>query len=542
MKLIRRLEKRHIFFIIIAGLIGVSIGWAQQRRVAPKAKKAVPTRLPQKKIVSTTPRQDNELSYALGLARRREYQAASIRLFNMSRNPKFISERMRIKYILGLMLYEMKMYQVAAFQFVDVIRNNDQRYLRQSLQKLSLAADILDDDTLLNYAVSKVSLDDFAKTNRDMLHFRIGEYYMRKEAIDKAIENFASVPAGSSYYSKAKYLEALAFVKKNDLDSALKSFATLAEYKQSAGVTNVDRVAGLMGMARVYYQQKKWDNAVEMYRQIPRDTQMWHDSLFEISWAHIRGAQFRSVLSQLHSLHSPYYEDFYLPESILLRGIVYLYICRYDEMEKTLSLFERIYQPVLKGLDDFLETHKDPHTYYNELERVIKNFDVLKGNTKSRKDYKMPFLVARDIMREGDFKRTYSYIQKLRNEESAIKQMPAVWLRSPIGQYSLQLLKGRLDSSTRGAGNIIVKHLLTMRNDLADNFEQYNFGKYEMLNGKKEALKKKISGKGILTAQVDESKNRDFYIQNGYEYWPFRGEYWLDEIGNYHYLGTHGCE
>jgi hypothetical protein len=83
---------------------------------------------------------------------------------------------------------------------------------------------------------------------------------------------------------------------------------------------------------------------------------------------------------------------------------------------------------------------------------------------------------------------------------------------------------------------------LTMKQDLTDMFEQYNFARYEMLNGKKEQLKKKIQGKGIITAHVDDSKNRSFYIQNGYEYWPFRGEYWLDEIGDYHYLGTQGCE
>ncbi|MNT91393.1 hypothetical protein D3C72_2324820 [compost metagenome] len=63
-----------------------------------------------------------------------------------------------------------------------------------------------------------------------------------------------------------------------------------------------------------------------------------------------------------------------------------------------------------------------------------------------------------------------------------------------------------------------------------------------MINGRKEGLKKKIAGKDLGEEQIDDNVDRKFYIQNGYEYYPFQGEYWLDEIGNYHYLGKQSCE
>ncbi len=52
----------------------------------------------------------------------------------------------------------------------------------------------------------------------------------------------------------------------------------------------------------------------------------------------------------------------------------------------------------------------------------------------------------------------------------------------------------------------------------------------------KRHLKKRIAGKDVEGEQINQENQRDFYIQNGYEYWPFRGEYWLDELGNYHYV------
>ena len=60
---------------------------------------------------------------------------------------------------------------------------------------------------------------------------------------------------------------------------------------------------------------------------------------------------------------------------------------------------------------------------------------------------------------------------------------------------------------------------------------------------KKEAIKKRIAGKNLGEGAAEvETRDRSFYVQNGYEYYPFQGEFWLDEIGNYHYLGKQSCE
>ena len=48
-----------------------------------------------------------------------------------------------------------------------------------------------------------------------------------------------------------------------------------------------------------------------------------------------------------------------------------------------------------------------------------------------------------------------------------------------------------------------------------------------MINGRKESLKKKVSGKNLPGGTIDEDSDRDYYVQNGYQYWPFQGEYWL---------------
>ncbi len=481
---------------------------------------------------------DRDLADALTLAKSGKYAEASQRLFRLSYSPRFANRRMQIKYILGLTLHQMKLNQVAAFQFIGVVKEGHNNYIKQSLEKLSLAADSLGDDTLLNYAISRVNVDEFPKVHRDMLHFRIGEFQMRNKQYEEAAQSFARVTRGHPLFSSAKYQEGLAFAEGGKTDRALASFEELIQSRGTSVMTDKARVDGLMGKARTLYQKKAWDESIEAYREIPRDSEFWHDTLFESSWAMLRSGRFRSAMSNFHSLHSAFYEDTYLPESLLLRAIVYLYICKYDEMDKTLDLFALIYKPVYKTIDSTLGSVNNSERYFTMMNDMMK---VNKGVDQKKMSTPIPYIVATKISREADFQKVYQYIRKLIEEKKAIMAAPGGWQNTPIGQYARKVVNTRLLKAKQRAGKIVHAHLLAIKEDLVDLMEQEGFIRYEMINGRKESLKKKIAGKETVDQQIDQDNQRDFYIQNGYEYWPFRGEYWLDELGNYHYVGTQSC-
>ncbi len=287
---------------------------------------------------SSTATGERDLADALTLAKAGKYVEASQRLFQLSYSPRYRDRRMQIKYILGMTLHQLKLNQVSAFQFIGVVKEGNNKYIKQSLERLSLAADALGDDTLLNYAISRVNVDEFPRAHRDMLHYRIGEYQMRNRQYEEAARSFDRVAKGHNLYNTARYQQGLALAESGQTDRALATFEELLQARSSANVTDKARVAALMGKARVLYQRQAWDQAIESYREVPRDSEFWHDTIFESSWAMLRSGRFRSALSNFHSLHSAFYEDFYLPESLLLRSIVYLYICKYDEMDKVLNL------------------------------------------------------------------------------------------------------------------------------------------------------------------------------------------------------------
>lgn len=510
-----------------------------------KAKKEASTQRYQKESSTTqanySTTDDRELNRALALGKEEKYQEAAAILFQLSLSPKYLDKRMQIRYLLGLMLYKLKLYQVSAFQFMSVIRHGENKYVTQSLEKLSLAANELGDETLLNYAISRVKTEQFPAAHRDMLFYRIGEFQLRNNQYAEAIRSLDYVPQESPLYEKSMYLKGLSYAKADNADKSIEIFDTLIDYKRDSNINDKTRAAAIMGRARSLYQKKSWDDSIMSYRDVPKDTEFWHDSIFESSWAMLRAGRFRSAISNFQSLHSPYYEESYLPESLLLRSIVYLYICQYDEMEKVLNLFNKIYRPVYKNMTSYLKTVSNPVQYFNDMVMAMLAAERA-GFDPSSSKFAIPYLVIQKISKEGDFQRAFQYIKQLVAERKRVRALSPEWRGSAIGKFSTATLDRRIQKARAKAGRQIRAHMISIRAELIDLFEQEGFIRYEMLNGKKESLKKRVAGKELPKVQVDAENTRDYYVQNGFEYWPFAGEYWLDELGNYHYLGMQSCE
>ncbi|MBC7742044.1 MAG: tetratricopeptide repeat protein [Bdellovibrionaceae bacterium] len=521
------------------------LGWHSNADAATKRN--------QKTVVSTTRKQSpanskiytatkstlqrSQLANALGLMKSGQYPQAANSFLSLSRRSDLASERSQIKYYLGLCMMEMSLNQAAAFQFVDVIKSSDKRWTRQAIEKLLIVTDRLGDETLLNYAIQRIDVNQVPTQYRDMLYFRLAEIKHKAGLFTEAVNLYNKVGSQSRFYYSALYGKGLAQAEGKQPDLALASFKQLLDMRSSARVTDVNKVAAQLSIARTYYQKQNWEKAIEAYSAIPRDSFMWHEALFEKTWAMLRAARFRSTLSNFQTLHSTFYEDAYIPETLLLRSIVYLYICKYDEMEKVVDLFDTQYGPISKKINAYLNQNHSSENYFQEVNKAF----IVKKDAESNKSFSIPYNAIKHIAEEGDVRRTYSYLKKLNEERKLVDENPNL-RATPMGVYASGIITNRLKSARSIIGEMVKAHLLNMRVELKDLNEQASFIRYEMINGKKETLKKRINGKTMAEETDSENQDRAFYIKNGYEYYPFQGEYWLDEVGNYHYLGKQSCE
>lgn len=482
---------------------------------------------------------DPRLRTAMNLYERKQLIPAASALFALRLRPELKSYRGLIYLTLGKVFLDMKFPQIAAWQFANVLIVNDERFNRRALELLSIAADELGDETILNYAVSKMRISDFPLQQKDMLFFRMGEIKFRNKDYKGAIEAFDKVTSDSSYSELAQYMAGTSYAMLKDVDNAIGKFETLLAGKKRT-ITSDTRVSTLMALARAYYQKKDWEKSLGYYRRVPRDHVLWHGALFESAWADLRSGRFRSALGNFQSLHSSYYDDFYVPESLVLRAIVYLYICKYEEVNKVVGLFETSYGDIQDRLTNYLRSTNDPKAYYDEIERGLLVKKTLQQG-KNVTDGRIPYKVVRHIIGKPDITRGLDYLRKLYEEKRRLEKMPVSFLENPLGKYSTKLLIGRIKTAQKLIGIKAKIHMMYMKGELKDLDEQVSYLKYEMIGLQKELLQKKIAGQPAEDAKIDDDSDRSYYVKNGYDYWPFQGEFWLDEIGNYFYVGKQSC-
>lgn len=458
-----------------------------------------------------------------------DYINGSKQLYYLSRLKSYKSRRVQIKYTLGIAFTEMKLYHMASLQFLYVVKRNNRTYKTKALKKIIELMDYLEDKNIFYYITSTLSLRDFPVTERGVFYFYQGLSRFKKRQFNSSRRYFSKVQKGAKFYNKAQYYTALSYAEENKALSAAKIFRDLSLRRR--GVTDSVRVAALMGWARSLYQAKKFKRAVQIYRLVPRDTKFWHDTLLESSWAYLRSAKFRSALSNFQTLHSSFYNDHYQPESLILRSYVYLYICKYYEMEKVLDLFNTIYLPTLKKVERQLRSGTRYTAYFNA---VISSKDQARNL--------IPPVLINHLMKNTEFAKHLNYLEKLKEEQSRVASLPGHWRQDRVGRNTSYMLRTRSASIKKQAGKLVKEVLSDVRKDLKRISLSEQYLRYDMLRGKREAVKKRIAGRYVDNMQIDEKISRSYYIKNGYEYWPFQGENWLDELGNYHYIGLHDCQ
>ncbi|MDE0092194.1 MAG: hypothetical protein OXN83_02780 [Oligoflexia bacterium] len=469
---------------------------------------------------------------------RGDYLLGSRELYRLSRGSFYKHKRLQIKYTLGIAFLEMKLYHLASLQFVYVIRRDKGgKYKAKALEKLSFILAYFKNDLLFCPLSNQVREYDYPNSVRSQLNFYFGKCAFSKKNFKKARYHFLKVSSSSPIYDRAVYYRGLAYAEENKVKQSADMFRKLASLKE--GVTDTNRVAALMGLARVLYQGEKFEDSIKVYRSIPRDTPYFYDSLLENSWNYLRSGKFRSALSNFQSLHSVFYADRYQPESLILRAYVYLYICKYYEMEKVLSLFNAVYMPILSDVKRSLRWGKNYRSYVKSALTYEKN---RRDSLTLSDDGDLPKAVMDRIFKNEKFYSLINYLVKLNEEKALLDSFPAEWKRDRVGRNAYYILNRRIKTTQNSAGKEVRKILLAVRADLERLYTSSQYLKYDMLKGKREYLKKKISRKYLDKIPIDETVTRSYYIQNGYEYWPFDGEAWLDELGNYHYLGRQNCE
>lgn len=471
---------------------------------------------------------------------------AAATTFHKLTNTKNLKEELVIQsnFYLGLSLYNLKLYQASSYPMIKTIRSNSKKYKQKAMEKLIAISNRLGDQHMLDYVMSKMQVTDLEKLAVDVYYYKLASVSYDKNLIDQAITFLKLSVEKNPNNESALNMLALSYLKKNDTENAINAYNKLLSLYSKKANNNSKKGYTTLNLARAHFQAKSFEDAAGYYRNISKDNSAYRESLTELGWSYLHLGKVRSALSVIQTLHTPFYENYFEPESLVLRAILLNYICQFDEAEKAVKSFGDNYESTLNVLSNWTNqtiTVADAISEINAATEVLRSERTNVSNEEEMNNYKgkIPFKVTRSILKDYRMRNLYDTYLAVR-DESRIAKKAFGGSKNNLNPFLDKIYAGRTNYFKNQLAMKFNQVILSLEKNIMYYNQQIKFVNYEILEAKKSQLRIKIASKDKST--VNDDQNRNFYVKNGYRYWPFQGEFWIDEIGNYQYLGVNYCE
>lgn len=287
-----------------------------------------------------------------------------------------------------------------------------------------------------------------------------------------------------------------------------------------------------MNIARVNYEIKRFPEAISYYGQIPRDSENWLDAIWEASWAFFFMEKFNNSLGNIHTIHSPFYDNRFYPEAYILQSITFLRMCRYDQVKESMRRFKDRYQPVFGDVKGMLNRFKgDPKGFFKYV------YDYRKGDLNS---YRKAEEIVKKLSQVDSFKEAMDTIRFSDRELNALRNYRE-WQASGLLDSLNQFLESKKSAAVLDAGQRMYREGATYYTTLLELSNQTKLIVAEMQLGKLASLRAliKVTGEDRKTQFIGGMQKLN--INQTLEFWPFEGEYWEDELGFYVYNMASRC-
>jgi tetratricopeptide (TPR) repeat protein len=312
---------------------------------------------------------EGEVQYLLG-----DHPGASVLFYDLIEDPKFKSNPRYhdALFYLAEALYQQKNY-LGARLYLKQLLALDSNHHRVAVARFMETAGYLNDFA---------GIDDYVARARDAsgnlppeIAYVYGKWFFRRtdlprdERLKRATQVFTPLANDSAgpLRLQAQYFLGVADVQSGDNPSAVEKFRRITQERaRDERDSKVKELANL-SLGRVLFELGQYDDAIDRYQEIPRESEYFVDSLFEIAWAQVKKGQFERAkgAADILLLVSP--ESTLAPEAQILQAHLLLKLQRYAEATETYDSVVSTYRPVRDELDSLLTVNKDPVAYFDNL-------------------------------------------------------------------------------------------------------------------------------------------------------------------------------
>ncbi len=266
----------------------------------------------------------------------------------------------------------------------------------------------------------------------------------------------------------------------------------------------------LINKSRRYYESKKYDLGVSLMENILPTNSLWPYSLKEKAWFYYKMKNYNKVLGLLVTYKSPLLSEYHTPEVVYLRALTYFKMCLYEDSFYKIKEFLVSYNFNIKNIERKLENLK------KNKNRSIKN--IIKF-----KDFKSRMIASEYVKKNDDLVKEINLIKRIK------KFNKIVGLRKFLER-----------EKNRNKNKLFVYALKKLKKEK----KEYEFFRRNIILLNSEIIKRKRNLIYENKTHSDFKKNKNIRSLKRKEreaFYSFKGAFWADELGHYHFDLKNNC-
>lgn len=467
------------------------------------------------------------------------------------------ANQQRAHFGLGRALYHLQFYQSALAAFDEIAAAGSHHlYYDRTLEWLVQLASQLPEPAGITEKIGSfdvAKLEQFNTPQRKELYqqllFLMGRYKYSQRDFEQAVQLLGRVETDSPYFVRAKFFEGITQVRMRRAQPAIRAFrnviegieeGTLGDVQDESRMLNLAR----MSLARVYYSAanqtdpdsgdrvvdgRLLGNAVEMWNKVDQGSEYWLDALFEASWAFFLADEFARALGNVHTIDSPYFDNAYYPEALVLKAVTFFVNCQADNAEAMVQTFHDRFDPVQAELTEVLEKHQDNLQFFEFLKRVRRGQANLSPRIRG---------IVATALSDRTLLENVEYVGQLSAEEERLKVASEAFRNSSAGLRVLEDVVLAKTFAVDQTGDLARSRYDRLIRELQDLMNQVDTVDVEILRLRRDTLEQELQEQ---LASVARTGGGNVEVDEEHQVWPFDGEYWRDELGFYRQQVTNQC-
>jgi len=312
-----------------------------------------------------------------------------------------------------------------------------------------------------------------------------------------------------NFPDQKQYLRAVLDAAQGRHQQSLEGFRQLIDRRAKLDSKRMVMLS-FMGAARVFHEIQDYKAAIYHYNQVRQLESEFYESVFEKGWSFYLNGDMNGALGATLTFQSPFFESAFYPETSVVRTAAFFQLCYFDRAAATAQDAKRSWEPVQRQIREL--ANRDPRSWLFD-ERLLKGIDTrVMGALVADSRFRSALRARIGLEKE---------VKELGNRREAA-----------LASQALSTIKNRhVNEASRVLRNA--------DKSITDMLSQMDIIAIEILQA---------SANQILGRPPDEQANvkiidlGDVDFDAQVQFWPFKGEFWVDELGSYYYGLKSNCE